>query len=62
MPVRTMNFQDKILKACGEFKTEWADIVKGGILFVQDLQAADAEFHNSCSVNFRTGKQILNIF
>jgi len=62
IPVRTMDFQNKILKACDEFKGEWADIVRGRVLFVQDLPAADAVYHNICSVNFRTGKQVPIVF
>jgi hypothetical protein len=60
--VRTLGFQDKILKACDEFRGEWADTVRGRVTFVQDLPAADAVYHNMCSINFRTGKQTPKIF
>ena len=58
-----MDFQDKILQACNEFKGEWPDLVSDRVLFVlKDLPVADAVYHNICSVNFRTGKQVPNIF
>ncbi|VDI73947.1 Hypothetical predicted protein [Mytilus galloprovincialis] len=36
---------------------EWALEVRGRLAFVQDLHAADALYHQTCSVNFRTLKQ-----
>ena len=35
------------------------ETVQGKLEFAQDLHAADAVYHQACSVNFRTGKQIL---
>ena len=57
-----MDFQEKILKACDGFKGEWGDTVKGSVIFAHDLPAADAVYHNSCNINFRTGKQVPRIF
>ncbi|EDO49780.1 predicted protein [Nematostella vectensis] len=37
---------------------EWGKIVLSRIEFARDLHAVDAVYHNSCNVNFRTGKQI----
>ena len=34
----------------------WSTNVLSRIQFVQDLHAADAVYHQKCSVNFRTGK------
>ena len=39
-----------------------ADTVKARILDVPDLPAADAMYHQTCSVNFRTGRQIPAMF
>ena len=53
-----MDFQDKIKKCCNERKDLWSEIVNGRLEFAQDLHAADAVYHNLCSTNFRTGKQV----
>ena len=37
---------------------KWAQKVRGRIGYVNDLHAADAVYHQACSVNFRTHKQI----
>lgn len=38
---------------------EWADIIQRRLnLAPTDLHAADAIYHQTCSVNFRTGKQL----
>lgn len=55
-PVRTKDFQEKILKACNDREDDWAVSVRGRIKSVNDLHAADALYHQICSVNFRTGK------
>ena len=36
----------------------WAEAVRARLLHAHDLPASDAVYHQSCSVNFRTGKQI----
>ena len=41
---------------------EWARDVRGRIEFVNDLHAADALYHQTCSVNFRTGKTVPLLF
>ena len=48
----------KIQEACKVGNDEWAETVRGRLEFAQDLHAADAVCHQTCSVNFRTGKQI----
>ena len=60
--VRSIDMQKMILKACQEYEGPWVDIVRDRVLFVHDLHAADAVYHNLCSTNFRTGKQIPQIF
>ena len=57
-PVRTKDFQSSITKICKERRDSWGLAVLGRIEFVQDLHAADAVYHQECSANFRTGKQI----
>ncbi|CAC5372627.1 unnamed protein product [Mytilus coruscus] len=50
-------FQCKIEDICKQREDEWALEVRGRLEFVQDLHAADALYHQTCSVNFRTLKQ-----
>ena len=47
-----------MLEACAEREDDWGLKVKSRVEFVSDLPAADAVYHQACSVNFRTGKQI----
>jgi hypothetical protein len=58
--VKTHDFQCKISDACNKRNQDtWAVRVKARIDNVHDLHAADAVYHNACSVNFRNvGKQI----
>ena len=58
IPVRTMDFGDKLLQACESFPGAWADDVRGRVLFANDLPAADAVYHSACNINFRTGRSI----
>lgn len=57
-PVRTDNFQSTISDKCQKRQDAWADGVHGKIQYCQDLHAADAVYHQECSVNFRTDKEI----
>lgn len=58
IPVRTMDFQQRILEACEQNQNDWVDTVQDRVTFAHDLPAADAVYHQLCNVNFRTGKQI----
>ena len=58
IPVRTKDFQDSIAEICRQREDEWSEIVLGRLEYAQDLHAADAVYHQACSVNFRTGKKI----
>ena len=58
IPVRTHDFQEKVIDVCTQRNDDWANKVKARIDFVHDLHAADAVYHQACSVNFRTTKQI----
>ncbi|CAG2255285.1 unnamed protein product [Mytilus edulis] len=57
-PVRTFEFQQKIDAICKDRKDSWAADVLAKLEYAQDLPAADAIYHQKCSVNFRTGKNI----
>ena len=54
----SFEFKDTLLKSCNERGDAWAVIVKVRVLHVHDLHAADAVYHQVCSVNFRTKKQM----
>ena len=58
--VRTWDLQRSIVKACDERKDDdsWAEAVRARLIFGRDLPAVDAVYHQVCSVNFRTGKQL----
>ena len=51
-PVRTGDFQVNISKICAERDDDWGKIVAGRLASVIDLHAADALYHQQCSVNF----------
>lgn len=53
-----MEFRGTILNICKERNDEWSHIVLGRLEFLQDLHAADAFYHQTCSSSFRTGKNI----
>lgn len=57
-PVRTIDFQSSVYQQCKNRGDDWSNVVEGRLAFAHDLHAADAVYHQSCSVNFRTGKQI----
>ena len=59
--VGTKDFQGKIQEACKVRNDEWVETVRGRLEFAHDLRAADAVYHQACSVNFRTEKQILRM-
>ena len=58
IPVRTMDFQDTVLMICKERTDPWSQIVHGRLQYLRDLHASDAIYHQTCSSNFRTGKDI----
>ena len=57
-PVRAGDFDAAISQACRQREDDWSKEVEGRLAFVNDLHAADTVYHQSCNVNFRTGKQI----
>ena len=57
--IRTKDFDCSIRKICNERNDEWSMLVLSRLnSSISDLHAADAVYHNCCSVNFRTGKLI----
>ena len=48
--VKTIGLKDTILETCYERADSWSDTVKARILHVHDLHAADAVYHQTCSV------------
>lgn len=57
-PVRTKDFEDSLIEVCHSRRDEWSETVLGRLASVNDLHAADAVYHQQCSSNFRTGKQL----
>ena len=60
--VRSMDFQNNIMDICKERNDSWALDILGRIESVNDLHAADAIYHQSCSINFRTMRRVPQIF
>ncbi|CAH1111709.1 unnamed protein product [Psylliodes chrysocephalus] len=56
--VRTVMFQKSVMKACNSINDLWSEKVQSRLLLVNDLPAADAIYHQACSVNFRKGDLI----
>ena len=57
-PVRSLEFQRTVINHCIQRGDQWADDVRRRLNHIFDLPAADAIYHQQCSVNFRTGKGI----
>ena len=56
--VRTVMFQNSVMKACNSRNDLWSANVQSRLLSVNDLPAADAIYHQACSVHFRKGDPI----
>ncbi|KAH3738440.1 hypothetical protein DPMN_002484 [Dreissena polymorpha] len=46
------------MDVCESRKDEWGYQVLARLEFAQDLHAADAMYHQTCNVNFRTARQL----
>ncbi len=57
-PVRTSDSQSNIARICGERNDDWGRLVASRFELVIDLHAADAVYHQQCSVNFPTLKNV----
>jgi 5'-3' exonuclease len=60
--VQTTQFQSTLEQICRDRNDEWAIEVRGRIEFARDLHAADAIYHSTCSGNFRSGKNVPEVF
>lgn len=60
--VTTMEYQNTLLKQCDARQDDWSMKVRMRIMSIHDLPAADAIYHQVCSVNFRTGKSVPQTF
>ena len=56
--VKSNNFQESLIQDCSNRKDEWSETVLGRLASINDLHAADAIYHQQCSSNFRTGRNI----
>lgn len=55
--VRTVMFQNSVMKACNSRNDLWSANVQSRLLSVNDLPENDAIYHQACSLNFRKGEQ-----
>jgi len=60
--VTTIDIKDTIMATCYERRDAWSEVVQARIMNAHDLPAADAMYHQTCSVNFCTEKHIPKIF
>ena len=51
-------FQATIERVCKERNDTWGETVYARIQYIKDLRAADAVYHQMCSTNFRTHRQV----
>ena len=56
--VTTIETKDTILRICSERNDEWSETIRARLMNVHDLPAADAIYHQTCNVNFRTNRQL----
>ena len=52
------DFESKVLEVCRNRQDDWSPKVQARVEFVLDLIVAGAVYHQTCSVNFRMGKQV----
>ena len=57
-PVKTAAFETPIRQVREERKDEWSQDVLGRLSYTSDLCAKNAVYHQQCSVNYRTGRDI----
>ena len=64
--IRSADFEVQVRIASYERNDEWKNTVIDRIAYIKanhnDLHAADAKYHNQCSVNYRTNRNIPQIF
>ena len=60
--VTTIETKDTILRICSERNDEWSETIRARLMNVHDLPAADAIYHQTCNVNFRTNRQLPQLY
>lgn len=60
--VTTIETKDTILRICSERNDEWSETIRARLMNVHDLRAADAIYHQTCNVNFRTNRQLPQLY
>lgn len=60
--VTTIETKDTILKICSERNDDWSETIRARLMNVHDLPAADAIYHQTCNVNFRTNRQLPQVY
>ena len=60
--VTTVETKDTILKICSERNDDWSETIRARLMNVHDLPAADAIYHQTCNVNFRTNRQLPQVY
>ena len=61
--VRTIDLKETVLEDCRKRQSKniedrWSQIVAGRLAYVTDLPSEESVYHQTCSVNFRTGREI----
>ena len=60
--VTTIETKDTTLKICSERNDAWSEAIRARLMNVHDLPAADAIYHQTCNVNFRTNRQLPQLY
>lgn len=58
LQVKILSFKQSIERVCSQRNDQWAYDFSGRIASIIDLPVADAIYHQKCSVNFRTNRQL----
>lgn len=61
-PVRTLQFQKAVVDICKQRSDVWSSEVERRVNSALDLPAADAVYHQCCSVNFRYHSSSLLVY
>ena len=61
-PIRSIELQNKIKEKCIVRNGDWGKEILSRITFAIDSPAADAVYHQTCNVNFRTNRSIPKCF
>ena len=59
---KNREFDSSILNVCEQRNDPWAMEVEGRTAFVNDLHSEDGVHHRACSANFRTCKDIPQLY